>query len=80
MVNNKEFYSVFKTESLFKVSHKGSNIGAVSYTHLDVYKRQIMTAFELLSEPIRKYVRDQRWEKLRPIQDTACLLYTSRCV
>ncbi len=30
-----------------------------------------MTAFELLSEPIRKYVRDQRWEKLRPIQDTA---------
>jgi ATP-dependent Lhr-like helicase len=28
-------------------------------------------SFELLSEPIRKYVRDQRWEQLRPIQNAA---------
>lgn len=28
-------------------------------------------SFELLSEPIRKYVRDQRWETLRPIQHAA---------
>jgi ATP-dependent Lhr-like helicase len=28
-------------------------------------------AFELLSEPIRKYIRDQGWESLRPIQTGA---------
>lgn len=28
-------------------------------------------AFELLSEPIRKYIRDKRWEQLRPIQNAA---------
>lgn len=27
--------------------------------------------FELLSEPIRKYIRDKRWESLRPIQVAA---------
>ncbi|SFN34670.1 ATP-dependent helicase Lhr and Lhr-like helicase [Chryseobacterium oleae] len=30
-----------------------------------------MTAFDMLSEPIRKYIRDQKWESLRPIQDAA---------
>ena len=28
-------------------------------------------SFDLLSEPIRRYVRDQRWEQLRPIQNAA---------
>lgn len=28
-------------------------------------------SFDLLSEPIRKYVRDKRWEQLRPIQNAA---------
>lgn len=28
-------------------------------------------SFELLSEPIRKYIRDKRWESLRPIQIAA---------
>jgi ATP-dependent Lhr-like helicase len=28
-------------------------------------------SFDLLSEPIRKYIRDKRWEKLRPIQEAA---------
>ncbi len=28
-------------------------------------------AYKLLSEPIRKYIRDKRWEKLRPIQGAA---------
>lgn len=28
-------------------------------------------SFELLSEPIRRYVRDQRWSELRPIQNAA---------
>ncbi|MDQ1162403.1 ATP-dependent Lhr-like helicase [Chryseobacterium sp. SORGH_AS 447] len=30
-----------------------------------------MSAFGLLSEPIRKYIRDQRWESLRKIQEAA---------
>lgn len=29
------------------------------------------TAYDLLTEPIRRYVRDQRWEELRPIQAAA---------
>lgn len=28
-------------------------------------------SFELLSEPIRRYIRDQRWKELRPIQNAA---------
>jgi ATP-dependent helicase Lhr and Lhr-like helicase len=28
-------------------------------------------SFDLLSEPIRKYIRDKRWEELRPIQNAA---------
>ncbi|MDR2773436.1 MAG: DEAD/DEAH box helicase [Tannerella sp.] len=30
-----------------------------------------MTAFSLLSEPIRKFIRDKGWEQLRPIQEAA---------
>lgn len=30
-----------------------------------------MTAFNLLSEPIRKYIRDKKWESLRNIQEAA---------
>lgn len=30
-----------------------------------------MTAFNLLSEPIRKYIRDKGWDSLRPIQEAA---------
>jgi ATP-dependent Lhr-like helicase len=28
-------------------------------------------SFELLSEPIRRYIRDKRWDELRPIQNAA---------
>ena len=28
-------------------------------------------SYELLSEPIKKYIRDKRWEQLRPIQNAA---------
>ena len=28
-------------------------------------------SFELLSEPVRRYIRDQRWDELRPIQHAA---------
>lgn len=30
-----------------------------------------MSSYDLLSGPIKKYVRDKRWEALRPIQDAA---------
>lgn len=30
-----------------------------------------MTAYELLSEPIRRYVKDRKWEKFTPIQSAA---------
>lgn len=30
-----------------------------------------MSAFDLLSTPIKKYVRDKRWDELRPIQSAA---------
>lgn len=30
-----------------------------------------MSSYDLLSGPIKKYVRDKRWEELRPIQDAA---------
>lgn len=32
-----------------------------------------MTAYELLSEPIRHYVKDQRWETFTPIQNAAII-------
>lgn len=32
-----------------------------------------MSSYDLLSEPIKKYVRDKRWEELRPIQEAAIL-------
>ena len=28
-------------------------------------------SYKLLSEPVRKYIRDKRWESLRPIQAAA---------
>jgi ATP-dependent Lhr-like helicase len=31
----------------------------------------MMDAYDMLSEPVRRYIRDQRWEKLRPIQTAA---------
>lgn len=30
-----------------------------------------MSSFNLLSEPIRKYIRDEKWESLRPIQEAS---------
>ncbi|WP_286925601.1 DEAD/DEAH box helicase [Flavobacterium sp. UBA4197] len=30
-----------------------------------------MSSYNLLSDPIKKYIRDKRWEELRPIQDAA---------
>jgi ATP-dependent Lhr-like helicase len=36
-----------------------------------------MKAFDLLSPPIQKYIRDQRWEELRPIQQSAIVKITT---
>ena len=65
---------------------------AVSYTHLDVYKRQRLTNTceaeqqEQREAMERSLTRDEeRIEVLdkmvmRPYEDMICLLYTSRCV
>ena len=56
----------------------GVSVAPVSYTHLDVYKRQISPCF--LKATVRKpgylspYLDKQLWEV------KSCLLYTSRCV
>ncbi|WP_300671064.1 DEAD/DEAH box helicase [Soonwooa sp.] len=36
-----------------------------------------MTTYEMLSEPIRRYIRDKRWDSFRPIQETAIQRITS---
>ena len=65
----------------------------VSYTHLDVYKRQVFETF--FAQPLEAVWAGARLERaaaqdrgagsldhLRRLQDhlPACLLYTSRCV
>ena len=65
--------------------------GSVSYTHLDVYKRQVVDAVEAH----RGFAADRAAHKLGPsrgiglhrvmagaalVAPGACLLYTSRCV
>ena len=69
--------------------------GTVSYTHLDVYKRQLVEAgyepemayFECIHEMklIVDLINEGGFDKMRySISNTAeygdCLLYTSRCV
>ena len=60
----------------------------VSYTHLDVYKRQILNleresarlenrAGQLKNEETQ--ILDKMWENYE-LTPTPCLLYTSRCV
>ena len=50
----------------------GERLGAVSYTHLDVYKRQVETGWE--------QYRAEFEAAGGPALEEACLLYTSRCV
>ena len=55
----------------------------VSYTHLDVYKRQVQSRSHFLHRPdgallcglLRAVHRDRAFD-----EDAPCLLYTSRCV
>ena len=50
----------------------------VSYTHLDVYKRQVLDG--VLQEVARRGVQADGLELLLAEQAVGCLLYTSRCV
>ena len=70
------FYPLFRSESEFHVLWRAGCIesaggcgaevtGPVSYTHLDVYKRQVLEAVSL---------------RLHTLVSIPCLLYTSRCV
>ena len=54
-------------------------IDAVSYTHLDVYKRQVQ---EQSKKPKRKGFLGifGKKKEVTPAVSTTCLLYTSRCV
>ena len=55
---------------------KGFPLGSVSYTHLDVYKRQKKPLpGTLAGRPVHSVLD----EALAPV-DRDCLLYTSRCV
>ena len=62
-------------------------IAAVSYTHLDVYKRQLVGHVQLLDGRVRQVVHlrdveheEQRDGRRHEAHDNRCLLYTSRCV
>ena len=55
----------------------------VSYTHLDVYKRQVQFKDVFLGAEKRSYVRAadvQRCLRAGGKHNDLCLLYTSRCV
>ena len=54
-----------------------SNLDTVSYTHLDVYKRQEQSLRDMIEQRIGIRVLLENDTRARCY---ACLLYTSRCV
>ena len=60
------------------------SLGSVSYTHLDVYKRQVPHHMIAVAEPSEQWSAAEYVAKATPIVDDilsrGCLLYTSRCV
>ena len=52
----------------------------VSYTHLDVYKRQALVRDDLAVADLDDALRVPRHVHVVRDQDDGCLLYTSRCV
>ena len=62
----------------------GVNLTSVSYTHLDVYKRQVYRfgAFHALSQIalLDKIPQSLSKGQIRSALTAVCLLYTSRCV
>ena len=56
---------------------------AVSYTHLDVYKRQteiIEDCLDAIESFMEEVMSKRRKDKYYDYSDMDCLLYTSRCV
>ena len=54
---------------------------AVSYTHLDVYKRQALVFLLLmLEEGEIKELLSPLLDEIEKVEGRGCLLYTSRCV
>ena len=68
--------------------HHEYSIGTVSYTHLDVYKRQILYCLAKNRGKIvsRDVIINDLWDSELFVDDNTltvnitCLLYTSRCV
>ena len=61
------------------------NMMPVSYTHLDVYKRQLLMVLDAQSESVRHYSKRLMCPVTglsyrEPAPHNFCLLYTSRCV
>ena len=65
-----------------KAEHEALEIGvsAVSYTHLDVYKRQLDNQLEQAMDALRTPPADAMVGPLSGGERRRCLLYTSRCV
>ena len=55
-------------------------VWAVSYTHLDVYKRQELTERAQINRKTFYLHYNSLDDLLAELQDEICLLYTSRCV
>ena len=59
---------------------------AVSYTHLDVYKRQAVHKAQVSWKRIKPLMKHENYEnadnsvKCDTLEVKGCLLYTSRCV
>ena len=57
-----------------------ANMMTVSYTHLDVYKRQADDGLDKYRKEYNKMLLDKATGANSIVQDKYCLLYTSRCV
>ena len=76
------------TKTTMSVREMRQLLGPVSYTHLDVYKRQIL--YKSVSDPNYEKILEMArrigvsWSairiRLQQMQVINCLLYTSRCV
>ena len=82
------YYARVETERSYhpedeEVKQGIARIGAVSYTHLDVYKRQLLENLGIKVEP-NKYPDYDSRIVAQVVQGKKrfdiCLLYTSRCV
>ena len=63
-----------------QLRNHADELRAVSYTHLDVYKRQVFERLLLarIWPMLDNFIRSEQFEFRR--EHSTCLLYTSRCV